>query len=350
MSCIYCSIKEAYVLVNKYIILAFLPLFSVIQILPEDAIGDVTCLAKLASYAAKEKSSATYVPSVISFAVLKAMQYMQMPCCSNNLIAVNDKQKTFIDRYLTLERIDMLKAFSPEELRAWASRNITELNQILKNEGFDIRLQEEEDAFGVVAILKAAVKWKEKAEITEVTYNNTMYPAISLQYRKHDCRVTYVEGYAHPVVSVKTKSNDTVYFAIADEVLDGIELQDKVLSLLHAKKKREQRDHDSVIVPMVDLNVQNNIEWLLNLGFVNGRYISQAQQQTKFKMNEKGACAASGVAIAVKEFCGSSTPAYVIDKPFFAWIVRSGMQEPYFAAYISPNDWKKPTNESVSEE
>lgn len=114
-------------------------------------------------------------------------------------------------------------------------------------------------------------------------------------------------------------------------------LQDKVVKLL-AQKKIGNAPCDSVIVPNVSLNIRKKLEKLLGLEIGDGR-IAQAEQQTKFSMDETGARVEDAVVLAVIQCM--LQPAYVLDKPFYVWIHREGAPEPYFAGYITPQDWKK---------
>jgi len=71
--------------------------------------------------------------------------------------------------------------------------------------------------------------------------------------------------------------------------------------------------------------------------------IVQALQETKVKMNEKGAKVESAVAIVgTLECCVEEKKELVIDRPFFMWVERQGMKRPLFAGYMAPDCWKDP--------
>jgi hypothetical protein len=78
----------------------------------------------------------------------------------------------------------------------------------------------------------------------------------------------------------------------------------------------------------------------------SGRYrITQAKQQTKYKMNHKGALAKSAAAFGFSfECCVVRTPKppMVVNQEFFVWITRPGMNLPIFTGYITKEDWKNP--------
>ena len=292
--------------------------------------------------AEQAKSSVSVILTQIK-AIREAMAFAGVKN-ADQLVTCNDEQKDFINRYVANSDA-FLSLFLPQELRARASTNIPALNDWLEQEGFDIRLSEGiPDTYGVVAILKIALEWKQKARQTSIEYSGQQYSAFELERKKHDCSVFHVEGYAHPIARVVTKNNDTVYFALADAPADDMQLQDKVVKLL-AQKKISNADHDSVIVPKVSLDIRKKLEKLLGLVIGDGR-IMQAEQQTKFSMDETGARVEDAVALLI-ERC-MPQPAYILNKPFYVWIVRDGMQEPYFAGYITPKDWKNLNDIAVS--
>ena len=75
----------------------------------------------------------------------------------------------------------------------------------------------------------------------------------------------------------------------------------------------------------------------------DGDSISQALQQTKFKMNQFGARVKSAVAIAVSRAM-SREVGLDIDQPFYLWIERDGVTVPVMYAYLDQEDWKDPGN------
>jgi hypothetical protein len=71
-------------------------------------------------------------------------------------------------------------------------------------------------------------------------------------------------------------------------------------------------------------------------------YIGQALQQTKFRMNEKGAKVESAVAMSLNRGMAVEPEPYVIDRPFVLWIERPGMAIPFFAAVLCEDVWREP--------
>ena len=251
------------------------------------------------------------------------------------LAPINPIQQMFIQRHISQK--DALSKFAPDELGSWVSDDYMYLNRILKDEGFGIQLDPFAPGdFGVVSILDVLVEWLHEGSKTIVHNNHIDYPAVE---HKKGAQIYLVDAYPYPVACIKTKTEDTVWVAIADEPCKSFALLDHI-NKIRKSDMHISTIHDKVIAPMVDYDESCQLDWLLGLRLQNW-YICQALQQTKFKMNEHGAHVKSAVAIA----CRCSLPVtkpYVINKPFFVWIERPGLDDPIFVGYMAPEYWSDP--------
>lgn len=260
----------------------------------------------------------------------------------------NEQQKIFLERYM--QDKNALKAFSSDELRTWVSMDADELNAILRKEGFGIQLDSfRPTEFGVVSILDVMMKWLHEGQRSSITVETKeaepiRYDAFEL---KNGFAVGKLSGYAHPIVTIKTKNEDgtpgkdLVHLAVADEALGGDQLWEKILKLRSLERK-EVEEYTHAVIPMIDYDQSFKLDWLLNLN-VNGWFISQALQQTKFKMNDKGARVKSAVAIAMmRSAMPMPSNKLIIDKPFYLWIEREGVPYPVFTGYLDEQFWKDP--------
>ncbi len=230
------------------------------------------------------------------------------------------------------------------EISTKSSNDAATLNKFLVDNGFSIRLDPfEPDEFGVVSILKLLLEWLEKGRETVIRYQDTMYPAAQLT---KDC-VSFFSSPNHsfPVVVIKTKTGDEVLLSMADPSYEGSDLDAHIDRVFGDLKRRH--DFAGLIFPMVDLDERVDISWLIGMsalfgGGIVGR-ITQALQQTKFAMDEKGAKVESAVALGVMR-CSLQeiVPDHTINQPFFAMVRRQGLQLPIFSGYIAPDCWKKP--------
>lgn len=279
-----------------------------------------------------------------------AFGYIEAPSI-RNVRAVNDQQAVFLERYM--QDKEVLKAFSPDELRTWVSKDADELNGILKQEGFGIQLNPfRPTEFGVVSILDVMMKWLHEGQRSSIirtqgaSEGGARYEAFEL---KDGFYVGQLEGYAHPIITIKTKNEDgalgkdSVHLTVADEALGGDKLWEKILKLRMLERK-EIEEYTHVVIPMIDYDQSFKLDWLLGLN-VGGWFISQALQQTKFKMNDKGARVKSAVAIAMmRSAMPMPSNKLIIDKPFYLWIEREGVPYPIFTGYLDEQFWKEPKN------
>ncbi len=261
---------------------------------------------------------------------------------------VNQQQKYFLVNHYSKK--NDLAFFNDKELRVWVSRNHETLNEILRKERFSIQLQPfSPRGFGVVSILDVMVEWLDAGEKTkihrQIEHNDLKdyakfqeYPAVKIE---KGFTVYKSDAHKHPVICLQTKSGDLVWITIADQPLQSFELHQRMTTILQSRT--EQKGYDFIKFPMVDLDQKIDIAWLLNMrvGTFETWSIDQALQQTKFKMNEKGAHARSAVAIGVKRLSAASK-SVAIDRPFYVCITRPSVELPILTAYITEKNWKDP--------
>ena len=235
------------------------------------------------------------------------------------------------------------------EIESIASWSADEINKFLAGKGFDIQLNPfSSQEFGVASVLDMLVEWAEKGEATSVTRRNThdAYPAVRIAGGSY---VDFLEtkGHNHAIARLRTKSGDLVHMTILDYLPDNSG-SFKLVEIAEELSEGDESDNliGGVVFPMVSLNQQVDISWLIGLRTTGANelpaIITQALQQTKLRMNEKGARAQSAVAIAIIRGGFSPEKQYVIDKPFLFWITRPSICKPLFVAYVTEDDWKNP--------
>ena len=294
--------------------------------------------------------SSTMVVSPIVAALVKSEDILGK---NRTWDAVNDVQQKFLKDFFS--RRKELSGFPEKELKCWASWVAAELNAILKKERFDIKLEDfAEDEFGVVSILDVLAEWLKEGMKTKLFFEHQEYPAVRLSRTAeiNDKPTKLFLGfvsdkYSFPIASVATKSGDKVWMTVANQAVEGFELVSKIENLRKLVSEHSTATHfDHLIFPMVDLDQIVDIGWLKGMQTNSdaGRHfkISQALQQTKFKMNQFGARVKSAVAIAIRATSVSISQNLLIDAPFYLWVERNGVSYPIMYAYIDANDWKDP--------
>ena len=226
------------------------------------------------------------------------------------------------------------------ELRSKSSLELKEINQWLIDEGFGIQLDSVDDGFYVASILKLLVKWLKIGKKRDISgkRNGTRYPGVFLEKGVEIYRDRAIHPF--PVACIDTKNGDMVKMAIVSSVPEGKFGLHELTQTLN-KVKTPYRKIESVIFPMIELDVKPDISWICGMK-LKDHWIRQALQQTKFRMNEKGAKVESAVAMSFARAMAAEPEPYVIDRPFLLWIERPGMTIPFFAAVLCEDVWREP--------
>lgn len=260
-----------------------------------------------------------------------------------DFLSINSLQEQFLIKYFEAGKKDLI-SFSDKELESIASNDSEKINSFLKERGFDVDISPFEDPtdFGVASVLKVLTEWFEKGEKVKIrAANGQVYPGINLERSVY--KLTRTKQHPNPIAEISCKNGDKVYITIADREYNTWNLLDRVL--LITKDREYQYGYDGFYFPMVDLDQKVDIGFFKGMYFEGQKFpykIKTAKQQTKFKMNEIGAKVES--AVYFEAACAASAmepnPPLVIDRPFFVWIIKEGNNLPYFAGYITEEDWK----------
>lgn len=223
-----------------------------------------------------------------------------------------------------------------KNVKAEAPNNISILNDSLKKNGFNIRLEPIPDpkGFGVVTILDRWLKWLYEGEGRSIVTGGKIYPAFRLErgasfYRFED------SSHPHPVVCLQTQSGD-----------EGLALVDKVPELAAAQKTKVY-EHKGTIIPEVSINQQPNDKFLLGMYThdLHGQrwFIQQALQEARFDMNARGARIKTATAVGMMRGVSFDDRSDLIfDSPFYLWITGAeGSELPVAIIYVSRDSWRK---------
>ena len=255
---------------------------------------------------------------------------------------VNATQKLFLERYLEPCSDDF---FRIREIETVASSNHGEINKFLKKKGFTVRLEQlKRKEFGVASVLDLLVEWLAPGTKVPITLAGAekKYPGVRLKKG-----VDFYRSVNHdaPFALIETQSGDTVGMTAYDGDTADFALVEKAEAI--AGRKQSMNDFDALYFPMVDLNQEIDISWLKGMSAVSASgedvMISQARQQTKFRMSESGARTQSAAAVGIRMLpAHASKPNLVINKPFLVWVTRPGLYKPLFVGHVTPEDWKAP--------
>lgn len=284
-------------------------------------------------------TSVTTYPIVAALVKAEGMSGMG----SNRLWqATNDTQRHFLQNFFDNCRGEV--GYIPE-IDSIASWTVEDINTFLQLRGFTIKLQPfGGDTFGVASVLDLLVEWPVKGEVTTLQgIDRKTYPGVRISGEG----VKFFKAYRHdyPIAMLETKTRDRVYMTMLDRnPSDGFDLVERKQKISHGLTPL--LEYDGLIFPMVDMDQNVDIGWLLGM-HTRGKdgqpaRITQALQQTILKMNAVGARAKSAVAVAVTRSIAMPKPDVIINGPFLIWFERDGVTKPFFVGHITQEHWCDP--------
>lgn len=256
----------------------------------------------------------------------------------------NETQRRFLKNFLRVCRKDNV-----DEIEFEVSDKAEKINTFLEMKGFSIRLQPfPPNTLGFASILDLIVEWLYPGEKIKIDVKNGgRYDGVRIKKEGVSFFESTVHGYRYIIVSILTKSGDTVFITVPKKPLEGLDLLEMVDAI--AKNMDTLLDtYDGVRFPMVDLDITNDIGWLKGTTTKTTEMpadIIQVVQQIKIKMNEKGARFQSATAMAVTLKCIMIPKQdLIIREPFLVWVERHDIEKPLMAAFITEESWKNPGN------
>jgi len=270
-----------------------------------------------------------------------------MPSGPMQWVPLNEKQSKLMQRY----RAVSADLSNLSELKAWAETTAEELNQILAEHDFSMRMepwQEDPNHFGVVVIYDIRIKWLVTGPTadghtgTEFHLPESNKPAFWLSEEEADLSFFRVDRKIIVKIPVE-REGDYLCLTRADKPLAQFDLLAEVERLRNEMNKSlPVFDYDGVVLPNIVFDTGPDgidISWLVGLktedAVGNPREVVQAKMQAKFTMGPKGA----------RPMCSTVSldairPDYVADHNLLVWIERDGvLSEPLFVAYVSTDEF-----------
>lgn len=241
---------------------------------------------------------------------------------------------------------DMPDCTKIAEMKSRASRNVAEINQWLRSEGFSIQLPETGDVY-IASVMKLLVQWLSRGEENRIgDFNGVKLGPMTAQ-------VIYEQSWSQEeyVVRISTKNqDDMVYMCMPSgpepknewDVIKRIAAYDIALRRENADVRTSGKYNVGVVFPQVQLNLEPDVSWLEDMRAVgnDGKpiIITCCKQQVKLQLDLEGAKVEAAAAMCITRGCGGPIP-FVIDRPFLFWIRRKGVSDPLIWAYLCPDTW-----------
>jgi len=251
---------------------------------------------------------------------------------------VNEQQRW----YLEIFEIARKEVAAIPEIEAKGSFVAEVLNEFLRVHGFSMELEPfAPDEFGVAAVFQVVLAWFKAGKAqTIVRSDGKTSPGVLME---HDMPSFTVPGHENPVISLPTKTADTVYLTMIEQPADEFAM---IATARQFMATRQQARTTQVLFPMVDLDLKGALQWLKGMWTLSQSgpqlKVTQALRQTKVKMNEEGVRIEEAAAVGIAFAAVVLPNRHVIDRPFLMWVHRPGLSLPLFVGYITEEDWKNP--------
>jgi hypothetical protein len=234
-------------------------------------------------------------------------------------------------------------------LKALAAMDHEVLNKFLTDNGFD-PMFEPITGVGVASILDMLVEWAVQASKTEFTvydfenYTHTDYSAFEIP--GGGVEFFHVEGRQHPLACLHTKTGGKLWLIKSNAPASGLDLALDAQYAILAASRRRCYDYQGVVVPTIEIDTKPDLNWMRSFSWWDrdggGHALSQAFQQFKLRISEKGARVKAATGFATR-----GAPAgpvnYTFDSPFIGFFTQPGHDALALAAFYADVDaWKEP--------
>ena len=167
---------------------------------------------------------------------------------------MNEQQR----RYLEIFEIARKEVSAIPEIEAKGSFVAEVLNEFLRVHGFAMELEPfAPDEFAVAAVFQVVLAWFKAGKAqTIVRSDGKTSPGVLME---HDMPAFTVPGHENPVISLPTKTADTVYLTMIEKPADEFAMMATARQLMAT---RQQARTTQVLFPMVDLDLKVALQWL----------------------------------------------------------------------------------------
>lgn len=287
--------------------------------------------ANIRSGKAKVENAA---PLASAYGAVKALDMLQKSL-SGEITSINGNQDQLLD--LKAKLSGDLKNVPKEILDGMASANVDDLNDFLKDKGYDIKLRPlGRGGVGVVTSTEIEGKWAGK-NAPPITSEGKEYAAFKLKTSE----IYEVNGNTVAKIFHDKESGIKVFVAPYAGKVSGLDAGDIANGMTPKAGASRSTDYNAVVLPKVDLNQKVQLKWLEGMNIGSGNKVDQALAQAKVQMDENGFKAKEGLAVSTSRGI-ERDEALKFDKPFMFWVQKDGLQHPLFAAKIEQKDWKTP--------
>lgn len=132
----------------------------------------------------------------------------------------------------------------------------------------------------------------------------------------------------------------------AAPVRDARELRDQSLELVETTPSAEGMEVGMIDFPLVELRARADAPHMIGL-YTDSHVIAQAAEGFELKMNHLGGMARARAELAAPTGPPPKVRWVKITGPFVVAVIKQGLTEPVFAAYVDRDSWRDPGDEAV---
>jgi hypothetical protein len=197
------------------------------------------------------------------------------------------------------------------------------------------------ESVGVAAILKMVKTWAIAAQITSMAAG---HDPTGQRYRAFEMPMRGVEIFElpepqGPLVKILADDGSAAWLAMPGVLpSDGLDLLDFARAAMATRLRANTSWIRSVIVPMVDIETDVSLDWLL--GATSAGYaIDQAFQKVTIRLDEKGFAADAGTGIVASRSVNQAVP-LEFNRAFIGWFTQPANPTPIALFYATPEQWQ----------
>ena len=248
---------------------------------------------------------------------------------------LNDVQRKLI-KGVYAEKTD-LGFFRDRELKTYAGQSAAKLNEILRTEGFDIRLGElGQNGIGAVSVIKLMFLWISQGIRYPMNIGGKTYLAM-----KFDKGFSVLNSPFHdfPIARLEAMGGYEVFFTAQGDRRtipnNGFVLYETIERIISSAQKASN-DFESLRMPIIKVKTDIDISWMIGMRISKGKrsaVLEQAKEQLKLDVDEKGA------KMEVASALGSRSYDFKIAEQFYVLVRKAGLKKGILYGLVDSNGW-----------
>ncbi|MFC1623035.1 hypothetical protein ACFL2R_01360 [Patescibacteria group bacterium] len=243
----------------------------------------------------------------------------------------DDERSKLFTKYILPHHVN--KAILIRESSSQISGSAATMNNVLKKEGFESRINElKPGEISLFSSLELVHKCTGEACVIRDASNS--YSGVKIKTEFKTLRST-----SKKIICFTQENGDEIYIATAEKKLSDFALLKKLKSI-HNLANDEWLGINSVALPLINIKQRCSIDWLRGMMHPDNGTISSAFQKINFSLVRQKRSVKKPLTRTIRAPILKNE--LIVSKPFYIWITRGGEAAlPILLAYIDVDSWKK---------